>query len=384
MRAQRQAVDGYEFAGLVDPREQVVLRIVFRRLGRDQAQNDKLVARGVAQRGKITRPFGIEFEEERIDVEFGKQDFADRLIAAGRDPGTGGIAAADMHADGQIVGPVVRRGAYQAALKAHLLFRLHALLPRFLLEFRVADIGGVGVVDLNVGAAFGGEGSDLLAIDTGDVVEIFLQIGVDHRVDRVASAAQDHHCRRWHGDLYRAIRTGFEEPEIVHHKPAGGTADLADRVGHGRLGARRKGRVLAGLRPFEFDTVDAAKQIICPGTAAVFAVGNRLETDAFLELDQFADTGILDGFQVFEAHLCVRLTFVPVRTERESRILPRLFEFLRAEETADVICVKRRCYLAGHRRVLWQRRWVGGARLNRGINGWFGVFSRARRLDYRP
>ena len=55
---------------------------------------------------EIAGSFVVVFEKVRVDVEFVEEDFGNWFVATFGEPGAAVVAAAEMNADGEVVGSV--------------------------------------------------------------------------------------------------------------------------------------------------------------------------------------------------------------------------------------------------------------------------------------
>ena len=99
--------------------------------------------------------------------------------------------------------------------------RLHADVADLRAQRRIAQIGEIDFVDLQIAAAGCGEVGDLLAIDVREIVVKFLDVGVGFAVDRVAAAAKMQCGWRRDGDFRGHLRDRFKKLEIVDEDPTG-------------------------------------------------------------------------------------------------------------------------------------------------------------------
>src|SRR3984957_18653531 len=285
-------------ARLLDAPHDLVLRFHGAVLGAHQTEHDHLAFRRKAQRREIAGAFVVIFEEKAVDLHFIEQDVGDRLVTALRDPGAFEIAAAEMHRNDHVAWSIADRIIHEPTIEARQgVGIVAARLGRFA-DRRIAEIGEIGVVELEIAAATLGEIGDLVAIGGGEIVVEAFQLGVDAVADRLAAAAEMEHRRRGNADLGGLARCAFEEIEI----------SPLDRRGMANLGFDMHGRrpeadfravVLAKLGG-EFaigdrDAVEFLKKIDMEKGAAKLAVRDAFEPDALLAPYNLSNAVVLDA-----------------------------------------------------------------------------------------
>ncbi len=93
-----------------------------------------------------------------------------------------------MHGDRHVGRDVRHRGVDQVAVKLGELLRIVAAPALALAILRIAQHGDVDLVELQVAAAGVREGAHRLAVGRTQVVEEFLDVGIDLLVDGIAAA----------------------------------------------------------------------------------------------------------------------------------------------------------------------------------------------------
>ena len=248
----------------------------------------------MAQRREIAGARVVVLEEVPVDLEVVEQHLRDGLVAAFGDPGALEIAAAEVDADRHPRGAIGDRRVDEARVAARQFVGIVAARPRALAHLRVAKIGEVRVVELQVAAARGGKRVDLGAVRGGDIGVERLEIGIGVAADRLAATAEVQHRRRRNRHLRRALRHRLEELEI-------GELDrlhVADRARHLHHRRRELDIALGGVEAdrdaaLRFDALELLEEIDVKVGAAEFAVGDSGESGVFLEPDDVADRGIL-------------------------------------------------------------------------------------------
>ena len=219
-------------------------------LGADQSQHDRLVLRHVAQRREVARARVVVFEEIAVDGELVEQDFGHRLVAALRGPCALEIAAAQVHARGHAGRALRDRRVDELGVAARQLVGIVAALARAFAHLLVAQVGEIGIVELQVRAAGRREVGDLVAIRLRHVVVERLEVRIRIAADRAAAAAEmqhrrrgDRHLRRARGDRAQELEVGALDRLVV--------ANLAGNLHH------RRREIDVARRAVEAD-VDAA------------------------------------------------------------------------------------------------------------------------------
>src|SRR5262249_49992730 len=132
-----------------------------------------------------------------------EQDFCHRLVAALGYPGASEIAAAKVCAHRHAGRSVCDRGVDEARVAARQLVGGIAALARPLPHLGVAQIGEIGVVQLNVSAPCLTELLELFAIAGTDVAVESFEIGIGLTADGSTATAKVEHgwrrdCYLWH------------------------------------------------------------------------------------------------------------------------------------------------------------------------------------------
>src|SRR5260370_33238706 len=97
-----------------------------------------------------------------------------------------------------------------------------------LAQARIAQIGEIDLVDLQIAAAGRGEIADFLPVDMGKIIVEGVDVGIGLGIDRAASAPEMHHGWRRERGLRRRPRAGCEKVETVDEAPlAFGPPELA-------------------------------------------------------------------------------------------------------------------------------------------------------------
>ena len=116
--------------------------------------------------------------------------------------------------------------------------RIFAQRRDLLAQRRIAEIGDIDLVDLQIAAAGGGEVAHLLAVDAREVGIELRHVRIGLPVDRRAAAAEVHVARRRDGQLRRHLGHRLHELEMIDK----------DRVRPGELAGDLQG-LAANIRP---------------------------------------------------------------------------------------------------------------------------------------
>src|SRR5512135_1694431 len=127
---------------------------------------------------------------------------------------------------------------------------------------------------------------------------------------------------------------GGDELEMLDHRVAG-KAELAGDL-EAFIARRHGSKGDTGVHHMLLDAVEAPEKIEMPPGAAEFAVGDRLQANLFLLLDDAANLAVLDFFQLLRRDLALGALFA------------RLFQGGGAQQAADMIGTKRRLCTLRH------------------------------------
>ena len=267
-----------------------------REFGGDEAEDDLLFL-DVLQRFEAACAVGVVFKEESVDVAVAEEDFSDRIVSAGGEPGGSEVAAADVHGDFH----VSWFGFEGEVDHFHVvLFDLVEVEPSCFVGFslvRIAEFAPGGVVELEVAAACFVEGADGFLVSEGDVsVEVvFVLVKVDRLVVFFTDAADEvEHARGRDGHLGHGVSCDALQIFEVFDEGVIAEADFAgDFHGSG-----------FGLVAFEMDgpffgldlfySFKVFKEVQMPVSAAEFSVGHGMETIFDFLGDKFLDFFVFD------------------------------------------------------------------------------------------
>src|SRR5262249_24264687 len=108
-----------------------------------------------------------------------------------------------------------------------------------------------------------------------------------------------------------------------------GKADLAGDL-QALIARGHRGKGDAGVHHMFLDAVETPEEVEMPPGAAEFTVGDCLQADLLLLPDDAFDLAVLDFRQLCRRHLAL------------GTLLARSLQRRRAQQTADMVCAKRR------------------------------------------
>ena len=252
----------------------------------------------VAQRGEVAGALVVVLEEVGVDVELGEQHLGDGLVAALGEPRAAVVAAAQVDGDGEVVGAAGDRRVDQLGVGVGEGVGIVAALDGAGAHDGVAQVGEVGVVELEVAAAGVVEGGDLGPVARREVGEEHLEVGVGVDVDGRPPAAEVDHRRRRDRHLRRLRRDRREVPEVGDLD----VADVAQRADDGQLRRRhvdgrcgvRAGGDVAG----DGDAVELLEEVEVEPGPAELAVGDAAHAERLDLAHGGGDGLVLDGAQL--------------------------------------------------------------------------------------
>src|SRR6266700_1751544 len=170
LRAQCKLLQRGVLARRIDATLELVLRFELAALGRDQTEDGHLAPGQKTQRFKAACARAVIFEKIAVHVDSVEDELGDRLVAAVRHPRAGEIAAAKMHAHRHVPRPILDRGIEELGVGPRQGGWVLADIGDLLAQLRIAQIGEIDLVDLQIAAAGRGEVADFLAVDTGKII----------------------------------------------------------------------------------------------------------------------------------------------------------------------------------------------------------------------
>ena len=207
--------------------------------------------------------------------------------------------------------------------------RIEAPLLRARAQLRVAQVGEVRVVQLQVAAACAVQRVDLVAIAAREIVEELVHVRIRVDVDRFSPAAEVDHRRRRNRDLRRLRGHRLQELEIRLLN----VDDVAQLAGDREARRREIDHPVAAVE-FRLDAAadrhafELFQEVDVKEGAAELAVGHALQPGVLLLPDDVADVRVFDPPQLV--------------LRDGAGLLPaaRLDERRRPQEAADVVCAE--------------------------------------------
>ena len=177
--------------------------------------------------------------------------------------------------------------------------RVFAAVAHLLDQLRVAQIGQVDLVHLQIAAAGVGEGAHAFAVGLAEIAVELVHVRIDRGRHRLAAVAEMHRRRRRNGHLRRLAGVVFDELEMLDHRMAREFAELARDADQQLLRLHAALERDLALADHGLDAGQRRDEVGLPGFAAVLAVGDRVQADALLLLDQRLDLAVLDRLELF-------------------------------------------------------------------------------------
>src|SRR5262249_29267163 len=138
------------------------------------------------------------------------------------------------------------------------------------------------------------------------------------------------------------------------------------------LERQRGGDRLLGVHPLDAGTRQRQEKVLKPGAAAELSVGDDLQSDALLQLDDIGNRRVLELFELVEFQwprdLAILIAF---------RLRAGLQQVGGAQQASDVLCAKRRC---AHDTLPWVAA-AAADRITRGDPAYSSSTSAARRVS---
>lgn len=233
--------------GLLDTANDLLLVVQLRRLAAHDAQHDHLAIGQMPQRAEIARSRIVVLEEVHIDIQLLEERLSHGLVAALREPLAAVVAAAQVDANGHVLGPLGNGAVDELGVLLGQLGGVLAVASGGLLaHLVVAQVGQVGVVELDKAASSSVQVGNLLLVDAHEILKEGLQGRVGVLVDGLTAATEVHHGRRGDADLGGGLASlaegfylGCEELVVVDLDGLG----VAQLAGHDQT----RGRLHADL-----------------------------------------------------------------------------------------------------------------------------------------
>src|SRR6266849_7504403 len=338
LRADAEAIEIDEAAGVGDAAAELVDVLHRGSLGRYQAEHNGLVFRHETQRREIASARTVVFEEEKPDVEPVEQPFGDRIVAALGVPAPAAIAAAQMHADGE-VGKPARHPVGHVDIAINQAVPIVATGRERGPDPGIAEFGERGLVDLDIAAACHRQCSEFAPEGIDNVAPECIDIIVGARRHRGVAAAEMQRTWARNGDLRHGSSHRLQAHEVVHVNwttPCDPAADPRRRLQAAPLAAASFDR----RHCVDGNVAQLAVEIAVIGGAAEFPIADDRESGRLLQPDSAQDRFVFDGGKLVTADLA------------GAKATARCDQALGPQQTADVLGPERWrnwCpYLASH------------------------------------
>jgi hypothetical protein len=246
----------------------------------------------------VPRSRVVVFEEVGVDVQLVEQGISDRLVAPFGNPRASHVAAAEVNRDGEVRRPRIDHRIDQRRVGVRQVIRVLTRVPSLVPDLRVAQVRQVGVVELDVPTPRLVERRHLVAVGLRQILEELIQVGVRRDVDALASSAKVHHRGGRNRDLRRPGGHRLKKREVccldVLHVP--------QLAGDRHAGRREVDDALAGVKlrgdaAGDCNALQPLEKVDVKHRPAEFAVGNALQSERFLLLDDGADSVVFEGTQ---------------------------------------------------------------------------------------
>ncbi len=243
-----------------------------------------------AQRFEAAGAFRIELHEVAVDADLVEEHFRHRLVAALRDPTGAEVAAAQVHGDRHIRGPVRDGCVDHLRVDSGKAIRIVAAIAQELPLLGIAEIGQVHFVELEIAAAVRGECMDGAAIREAEIAVELLHVRVDLGVHGATAASEMTDARRGDRHFGGCMSVLAKKAEMVEHRMAREPqlAHHAQSLGL-RLDAALKLDPVIGADGL--DTIETFQEVEVPHRAAEFAIGGAAQAGLGLARDDPFDRG---------------------------------------------------------------------------------------------
>src|SRR4051812_41770959 len=328
LRRERELFDVDELRRFLDPAQQHVAAFELAALGGDEAEHHGLALRHETQRLEAAGALAVVFHEIAVHPDGIEQHLRHRLVTARRHERRTEIAAAQMHGDRHVGGNVRHRRIDHVGVDFRELVGIVAARGHLLAQLRIAQIGQIDLVELQIAAAGVGQGADGLAVGGTEIAIEIVHRGIDRFRHRVAAVAEMQRRRRRDRHLRRLLGVRLHELEMLDHRMRHVAAELLVDAQQDwpRLRALELELALADIG---FDAIEPDQEVGLPRSAAVFAVGDRFQSGLLLLLDQRCDLTVLDRLELRR------------RDPAALALAARLLQRRRAQQAADMIGAKR-------------------------------------------
>ena len=194
-------------------------------------------------------------------------------------------------------GNVRHRRVDQVGVERAELLRIVAALGHLVAILRIAQHGDEHFVELQIAAAGVGEAAHGLLVGLAEIVPEPSIVRIGLLVDRRHRRPAVDRRRRGNGDLRRALGVRGDELEMLDHRVRPGHAELAGDLDAFVARVRPPAKAMPAVHDVLLGAVEAPEEIEMPPRAAELAVGDRLQADVLLLLDDALDLAVLDRLQ---------------------------------------------------------------------------------------
>ena len=196
-----------------------------------------------------------------------------------------------MHRDRHVGRNIRHRIVDELAVQRAELVRIVAALAHLLAVFRIAQHRDENFIKLQIAAAGIGKAAHRLLVGVAEIVPERIHRRIRLVADRRAGGAAVDRGRRGNGDLRRVFGVRGDELEMLDHRMRPGHAELAGDL-HALVARGDGGERDAGVHHVLLGAIEAPEEIEMPPRAAEFAVGDRLQPDFLLLLDDALDLAV--------------------------------------------------------------------------------------------
>src|SRR5215472_10575946 len=340
LRAEGELVERHVFRGLVDPTLELVGTLQHALLRGDEAEYDHLALGYEAERGEAAGARRVVLQEVAVDLDLVEENLGHGIVATLGDPAAFEITAAEMHGDGHVPRPARDRAVDQPRVSVRQLLGILADAAHLVAQLRIAEIGEVHLIELQVGKTALCQSGHLLTVDAAEVGVELGDIGVGLLVYGLAAAAEMDGAGGGNADLgHRCLHRGLQEGVVLGHDPLR-VAELAvdpEARGHELEIAFLGMEARLHARRHHGDVGELLEEIEVPEGAAELAVGRALEAHVLLQLHDLSDALVLDLAERCRVDLATLL------------LLARVQQAPRTEQAPDMIGSERRLSAAGHK-----------------------------------
>lgn len=298
---------GCDIGGFLQPSNDLLLVVERGLLRAHDAEDDDLVFGQVTQGLEVTAARIVVLEEVGVNVQLLEEDLRDGLVAARGEPFAAVVAAAEVDADLHVCGALgdglVDELGIFAGEGGEVLVAVFGLLA----HVRVAEVGEVGVVELDEAAAGVVEAGEFLLVHAGEVLEELVEVGVGFDGDGGAAAAEVDHGGGGDAHFGGCAAAMFldlllEELEVFDLDGLG----VAELAGHCKDGRRETVWADETCLALDLNARQVLEEVQVEVCAAELAICDGTDAVLDLLLCDIGDCGVLNLAQFVEVRLLVR------------------------------------------------------------------------------